>query len=265
MKTSNMAKAKPMNERIKVCHFITKMVYGGASIGTLRLAQDMDPSVIHSTIVCGRQSRDEGNLLEDIEKKSFDTVVIPEIVREINPIKDITALIKAVRFMKSERFDIIHAHGSRAGVISRLAAAVCRVPVVLYTVHGWSLKAGLSLTSLFMWVERILALITSKILFQTKADWSEGIQHRIGKLEQYVLIGNGVALEDFFAADRKAVLILASVRTSSEWRLTDSPRWDNLKRLASGRWPSDGLLIGRGRHFSCDDDGQRKRRQRSGR
>lgn len=192
--------------KIKICHFITKMVYGGASIGTLRLAQDMDHSVFKSTIVCGCQSSDEGNLLKDTGEKRFEAVVMPEIVREINPIKDIRAFIKVVRFLKSGTFDIVHAHGSRAGVISRLAAAVCKVPVVLYTVHGWSLKAGFSLTALLMRVERVLALITDKILFQTRSDLDEAKQYRIGRADQYVLIGNGVALDEFFRVHPKRIL-----------------------------------------------------------
>lgn len=195
-----------MKRRIRVCHFITKMVYGGASIGTLRLAQDMDRSVFKSAIVCGCQSSDEGNLLDDTQEKKFDAVVMPEIVREIHPAKDLRAFVKVVRFLKSERFDIVHAHGSRAGVISRLAAAVCRVPVVLYTVHGWSLKAGLSLTALLMRVERMLAFITDKILFQTRSDLDEAIQYKIGRTDQYVLIGNGVALDDFFGVDQQKIM-----------------------------------------------------------
>ena len=194
-----------MERRIRVCHFITKMVYGGASIGTLRLAQDMDLSVFKSAIVCGCQSSGEGNLLNDTREKRFDAVVMPEIVREINPVKDLRAFAKVVRFLKSGRYDIVHAHGSRAGVISRLAAGFCRVPVVLYTVHGWSLKAGFSLTALLMRVERMLAFITDKILFQTRSDLDEAIHYRIGRPDQYVLIGNGVALKDFFHVDQKRV------------------------------------------------------------
>lgn len=205
MKNSHLRTPESVKRRIRVCHFITKMVYGGASIGTLRLAQDMDLSVFKSTIVCGCQSSDEGNLLDDTREKKFDAVVMPEIVREIHPVKDIRAFVKVVRFLKSGRYDIVHVHGSRAGVISRLAAAVCRVPVVLYTVHGWSLKAGFSLTDLLMRVERMLAFITDKILFQTRSDLDEAIHYRIGRPDQYVLIGNGVALDDFFRVDQKRI------------------------------------------------------------
>lgn len=195
-----------MKKRIKICHFITKMVYGGASIGTLRLAQDMDHSVFSSTIVCGCQSSDEGDLLDDTREKKFEAVTMREIVREINPIKDLRAFVKIVRFLKSRRFDIVHAHGSKPGVIGRLAAAYCRTPVVLYTVHGWSLKAGFSLTALLMRVERMLAFITDKILFQTRSDLDEAIQYKIGSAEHHILIGNGVALDDFFRSDPEKVL-----------------------------------------------------------
>ncbi|KPK73629.1 hypothetical protein AMJ87_01000, partial [candidate division WOR_3 bacterium SM23_60] len=144
------------------------MVYGGASLGTLHLAERVDPKVFHSTIICGLQSENEGDLFDTIQQRGVNVIIIPEMVREIDPRKDFVTLTKLIAIFKKYRYDIVHAHGSKAGVIGRIAAAIARVPVILYTVHGWGLKAGTIVTRvLFRCIERVVSHFTTRILFQT--------------------------------------------------------------------------------------------------
>jgi glycosyltransferase involved in cell wall biosynthesis len=192
-----------MKRKIKVCHIITKMVYGGASLGTLTLAENLSTEIFENTIICGPQSNDEGNLLQVVPRSKLSIIVIKEMVREINPIKDVRLFLKLMHFIKENKYDIIHTHGSKAGVIGRLAAAVVRAPAVLYTVHGWGLKAApLIFREIFRFVEGILATITTKILFQTEADMKEATLYRVGTQDQYILIGNGIDLNPFTEYDR---------------------------------------------------------------
>lgn len=190
--------------KIKVCHIITKMVYGGASLGTLHLVESLDIKRFQSSVICGVQSENEGSLLNNIDGKKFDIIIVPEIVREINPIKDIIAFLKLIHIIKIHKYDIIHTHGSKAGVIGRLVAAFSRVPIILFTVHGWGLKAGsFFVCRIFRLIEKILSIFTTKILFQTKADMDEAFAYKIGKQSQYVLIGNGINLHPFFNYNKK--------------------------------------------------------------
>lgn len=186
------------NRKIRVCHIITKMVYGGASLGTLHLVQGLDQECFESTIICGIQSENEGSLLADATKRKFKVVIIPEMVREINLVKDVIAFVKLTHVIRANRYDIVHTHGSKAGVVGRLAAALSKVPIVLFTVHGWGLKAGsFFVCRIFRLIERALAVLTTKILFQTQADMTEAIFYKIGKRSQYILIGNGINLRPF--------------------------------------------------------------------
>ncbi|KPL14836.1 hypothetical protein AMJ74_02655, partial [candidate division WOR_3 bacterium SM1_77] len=182
------------------------MVYGGASIGTLHLVQKLSSRGFDSTIICGKQSSDEGDLLLNAEKCSFETTIVPELVREIDPLMDMRAFLALRKEFRRKRFDIVHTHGSKAGAIGRLAAAVCGVPIVLYTVHGWGLKAGsLLVRVLFRLVERALSRSTTALLFQTEADKDEASQYKIGESSQYYLIGNGINLRPFIDYDVQTV------------------------------------------------------------
>jgi len=180
------------------------MVYGGASLGTLHLAERVDPERFHSTIICGHQSENEGELFNIMQKRRVNVIVIPAMVREIYPLKDFVTLMKLIAIIKKYRYDIVHVHGSKAGTIGRLAAAIARVPVILYTVHGWGLKAGTIVTRvLFRCIERVVSHFTTRILFQTHSDINEARVYEIGREEQYVFIGNGIDLERFINYRRK--------------------------------------------------------------
>jgi glycosyltransferase involved in cell wall biosynthesis len=198
----NDTSVERLKRKIRVCHIITKMVYGGASIGTLHLVQKLSSRGFENTIICGRQSSNEGDLLSNAADGAFETTIIPELVREINPLMDLRAFCALAHEFKRKKFDIVHVHGSKAGVIGRLAASVCGVPIILYTVHGWGLKAGgLLVRVIFRTIERALARVTTALLFQTESDKNEASQYEIGENSQHYLIGNGIDLKPFINCD----------------------------------------------------------------
>ncbi len=195
------------SRKIRVCHIITKMVYGGASLGTLHLVECLDSARFESTIICGTQSEAEGSLLEKAGNWEFKVITISELVREINPIRDLKAFLKLITIEKKNKYDIIHTHGSKAGVVGRSAAALSRVPVILHTVHGWGLKVGGLITrTLYRSIERILASFTTKMLFQTESDMKESYNYKIGRQRQYILIGNGIKLASFFKYNKRIAM-----------------------------------------------------------
>jgi glycosyltransferase involved in cell wall biosynthesis len=46
--------------------------------------------------------------------------------------------VELVRLFRRVRPDVVHLNSSKAGALGRLAAVVARVPVRVFTVHGWS-------------------------------------------------------------------------------------------------------------------------------
>ncbi|MBI3548570.1 MAG: glycosyltransferase family 4 protein [Elusimicrobia bacterium] len=68
------------------------------------------------------------------------TVHIPEMVREISPIRDVKALFSLYRLFKNEKPDVVHAHSSKAGFLARWAALLARVPRIYYSPRGYSFQ-----------------------------------------------------------------------------------------------------------------------------
>src|SRR5437763_16414839 len=59
---------------------------------------------------------------------------LPDLVRAVSPAADRRALNRIKSLIRTERFDVVHTHQSKAGALGR-AAARGLVPVVLHTVH----------------------------------------------------------------------------------------------------------------------------------
>jgi glycosyltransferase involved in cell wall biosynthesis len=93
-------------------------------------------------------------------------VIIPELRRSINPLNDYFAYKRIKKIIKEFKPDIVHTHASKAGAIGRLAAAHCKVPVIVHTFHGHVFSNYFSnfKTSVFKSIERYLARKSSAIV-----------------------------------------------------------------------------------------------------
>lgn len=58
------------------------------------------------------------------------------ISRRIAPLQDVACVWRLVRWMRRERFDLVHAHTPKAGLVGMTAAALAGVPRRVYTLHG---------------------------------------------------------------------------------------------------------------------------------
>jgi glycosyltransferase involved in cell wall biosynthesis len=103
-------------------------------------------------------------------------------------------LIKLIR-----RADVVHAHSSKAGFLVRTAAFVSgRTKSCVFTPHAWSFWAfdGRK-RRLFEAVERRTAKWCHTIITVSGFERDEGLKRGIGQADQYRLIYNGVAIQQF--------------------------------------------------------------------
>jgi glycosyltransferase involved in cell wall biosynthesis len=121
----------PPPVRVKVLHVITRFE-AGAGGNTLLSAVGMDPRRYEVWIAGGP----DGPLWERAERQGVRTVRLSGLVREVAPAADLKVLLRLVRLLRRERFGIVHLHSAKAGFLGRVAAWVCRTPVVVVTLHG---------------------------------------------------------------------------------------------------------------------------------
>ncbi len=185
--------------KVKVLHVITRLILGGAQQNTMITASRLDSRQFDVTLVSGPQTGPEGTLFGEVHRRAVNLRIINELVREISPLKDLQALAKLYRLIRTGGFDIVHTHSSKAGILGRLAAWLARVPVVVHTVHGWGFHDQMWAPQrwLFIRLERWAASISDKLIVVSDVTKAKGLQEKIGAPEQFVTIYSGIELEEF--------------------------------------------------------------------
>ncbi len=118
---------------------------------------------------------------------------MPKLKREVSVIDDISVLIKVIRIIKENKIDIIHCHSSKAGLIGSLAAWLMRVPVRVFTVHGWSSYGNTRrlAKSLYNILEKLTAGISTHITCVSEADREYALKYRLASQRKLYTIHNG--------------------------------------------------------------------------
>jgi glycosyltransferase involved in cell wall biosynthesis len=115
------------------------------------------------------------------------------LCRPVRPVRDVLGLIELIALLRRERPHVLHANSSKAGVLGRLAAVVARVPIRIFTVHGWAFKAHAGVSSrLYLWADRLLRDVTTSIICVAVSELAEGLRAKTCRDDRTVVIHNGI-------------------------------------------------------------------------
>lgn len=189
-------------KKLKICHVITRMIVGGAQENTLFTVVDHARAGHDVTLVTGPSPGREGVLLEMVEASGFRMEIFPDLVRELDPVHDLRAYFALKKFFRQEKFDIVHTHTSKAGIIGRLAAAAAKVPVVVHTVHGQAFHPYEKpwRNKLFIAAETIAAKKSDRIFAVAHAMIDQCVAAGIAPEDRYQVVYSGMDMEQFLQA-----------------------------------------------------------------
>ncbi len=118
-----------------------------------------------------------GSELEIFADEGVKTWALP-ISRKITPFEDLRSIFKLVRIFKRERFDIVHAHTPKAGLLGMIAAKLAGIKYRIYTCHGMPLETERGLKRLILKICEIISfccatkvLVVSQSLLQKVRDY----------------------------------------------------------------------------------------------
>ena len=170
--------------KIKAAHIITRLCAGGAREVVLKIVDNLDKERFDVTLVGGTEDMAAGNC----ETSNVRMILIPQLMRNINPVKDLVALAKLYSLMRREKFDIVHTHTSKAGIIGRTAAFLSGVPIIFHMPHGsifHPVYYGRCQLFIFSRMEKIAAFYTDKIIVASDNEREDFISNGIGDREKY--------------------------------------------------------------------------------
>ena len=188
-----------MARKIRVLHIITRLIAAGADENTIFTVQGINDDSIVSHLFVGRDS-------EIVEEARLGGIVIflnKNLVREINIFRDFLALFQLTYFLKKNKYDIVHTHTAKAGIIGRWAAKIAGVPIIIHTLHGLSFHDFMPSyqKKFFILLEKSTARFTDLLISVGENIKWKSIYAGITSREKYSTIYSGMDLDNFKKVD----------------------------------------------------------------
>ncbi|MBI5050451.1 MAG: glycosyltransferase family 4 protein [Nitrospirae bacterium] len=183
----------------KILRIIARLNIGGPAIHTILLSSELDRIGYKTILVKGTEGPREGSMTDLAESKGIKPVVISELGREIGFKNDLIAFYKLFKLIKEEKPDIVHTHTAKAGTLGRVAAWLAGVPIIIHTFHGHVLHGyfGKLKTWVFVQIEKMLALISTRLITLSEVLKNELINMGIGNEKKFEVVPLGLELRPF--------------------------------------------------------------------
>jgi glycosyltransferase involved in cell wall biosynthesis len=163
---------------------------GGVQIHIRDLAISLQAQGHACTVVTGGT----GLFVDMLRAERIPTTVLRHLIVPIHPVHDALALGEIRRVLKRLRPDVVAAHSSKAGILTRIAGKTLGVPVIL-TAHGWNFTPGIAggPAMVYRQMERLIGPLSSKIITVSEYDRQLALQAGIVGEEKLVTVYNGMA------------------------------------------------------------------------
>ncbi len=139
-----------------------------------------------------------GPWVEHVRSEGVTVETVP-MVREMAPLRDIRSVAALVNCFRQHKFDVVHTHTPKAGLIGPIAARLARVPQVVHTVHGLLFHDRMtrSRQTIFWVPEKITATLCHRLLSQSREDMERAVRSRLCSRKKIAYLGNGIDVARF--------------------------------------------------------------------
>lgn len=122
----------------KIVHVITTPVMAGAQKVCFDILSRLPESDFDKYLICGLdQYINNDSFFQRFSDIGVKVIKIPSLKRDIG-LHDLRCIYDLIRVFNKNKFDIVHTHSTKPGIVARVAAKISNVNMVLHTVHGIS-------------------------------------------------------------------------------------------------------------------------------
>jgi glycosyltransferase involved in cell wall biosynthesis len=146
------------SSKIRVLHI--SQVQGGVETYIEQIINNIDRDRYELIVACPEMRQ---SLIKMAGKYDVPYINLENTI-EISPVNDLKSILATIKLVRTLKPDVIHAHSSKAGMITRIASVFFKTKV-LYTPHAFAYlgKQGIKRT-FFLLVEKIAKPVTDLIL-----------------------------------------------------------------------------------------------------
>jgi len=125
--------------------------------------------------------------------------------------KDLSAILKLTWHLRREKYDIVHAHIPKGGLVGMVSAFLARVPTRIYTMHGLLLETFTGSKQKLLWlIEWLTCKSATNVLVVGPSLKQRVLEEKLCPLSKMQILGDGTAcgidLEKFNRTERTAAL-----------------------------------------------------------
>lgn len=147
---------------------VMEATIGGTKRHLLDLAAASDRGSFQFEVACPRvrsEPRGDASFFDDMSALDVVLHVVP-MVRAIRPLNDLRATLALLRLIHRGRYDIVHTHSTKAGVVGRMAAMLVPGVRTVHTPHGFYFLnfASAAARAPLRWLEVVLGRVTSILI-----------------------------------------------------------------------------------------------------
>ncbi len=190
--------------KVRICHLITTFYSrAGSSRRTLEIIRGLQGNGYEFDLLVGEES--SASLIESVREEGIRVDRIPGLRKYISPVDDLKALNALKEHFSTRRYDVVHTHLAKAGILGRFAAKWAKVPVTVHTIHGPSFPESKPpwQRGLFKQLERMAADNTQAMVFVGQELQSQYLAAGIGNPEKCHLIYTGRDFSPFVQAAQR--------------------------------------------------------------
>jgi len=176
---------------VNITYIVTRAhPIGGVQIHVRDLAVSLQAQGHTCTVVTGGT----GLFVDMLRAERVPTIILRHLIVPIHPVRDALALGEIRSVLKGLRPDLVAAHSSKAGILSRIAGRTLGIPVIL-TAHGWNFTPGIAplAAAMYRQIERMAGPLSSKIITVSEYDRQLALSAGIVGEEKLVAVYNGMA------------------------------------------------------------------------
>jgi len=179
----------------RVLLFLNRLVIGGPAIDVISMAGFLQND-FEILIIYGEKESHEVEASYLLSKyPNLQLKKIPTLRRSINPFLNISVFFSVVKIIKSFKPAVVHTHGAVPGVVGRLAAYFCRIPVIIHTYHGHFFHSyfNKAFSTAIILIEKTLSRISDVIIATSSRQLNDLVdKYKIAPLNKVTVIELGI-------------------------------------------------------------------------
>ncbi len=175
--------------RTRVLHVVGESTFGGGA----KVIQAIANAAVLEGYSVDILTTDQ-RFQETLRDRGVGVVDLDVIRRPIRPLADLAGLLRLRKFLRSNRYAIVHTHTTKGGIVGRIAARLAGVPLIVHTVHGLPFHEGSRRSTKIaaMTIERIASMFGDVVITVSDVNARVLSSRRVWGAARVMSIPNGV-------------------------------------------------------------------------